>query len=60
MRTVVLQPVYANNDPQHENSRFWDATPTGEIRLGTINPAAWEAFELNREYYVDFTPAPEW
>ena len=22
MRTVILSPVYANNDPNHENSRF--------------------------------------
>jgi hypothetical protein len=32
-------------------------SPSGEIKLGTINPAAWEAFELGREYYIDFTPA---
>ena len=57
MRTIVLQPVYANGDPAHENNRFWDATPSGEIRLGVINQAAWEAFVLDQEYYIDFTPA---
>jgi hypothetical protein len=57
MRTVVLSPVYANGDPEHENTKFWNATPAGEIRLGTINPEAWSAFELGKEVYVDFTPA---
>jgi hypothetical protein len=56
MRTVVLSPVYGNGDPQHENTKFWNATPAGEIRLGTINPEAWSAFELGAEVYVDFTP----
>ena len=57
LRTIVLSPVYANGDPEHENSKFWQASPSGEIKLGTINPAAWEAFELNGEYYIDFTRA---
>ena len=57
LRTIVLAPVYANNDPTHENSRFWDYSPTGEIKLGTVNPDAWEQFEIGREYYVDFTAA---
>lgn len=56
MRTIVLTPVYAD-DPQSENRRFWDASPSGEIKLGTINPAAWQAFELGHEYYIDFSPA---
>jgi len=56
MRTLVLRPVYSDK-PESENKKFWDATPTGEIRLGTVNPAAWEQFEIGKEYYVDFTPA---
>lgn len=57
MRTVVLSPVYGNGDPNHENTRFWEQSPSGEIKLGTIKPQAWQAFELGREYYIDFTPA---
>ena len=57
MRTVVLHPVYSD-DPNSENKKFWDASPSGEIRLGTVNPDAWRAFELDKEYYVDFTPVP--
>lgn len=56
MRTIVMAPVYSD-DPESENRRFWGASPSGEIRLGTINPAAWEAFELDGEYYVDFIRA---
>lgn len=57
LRTLVLVPVYGKSDPDHENSKFWKYTPSGEIKLGTVNEAAWEQFELGKEYYVDFTPA---
>lgn len=57
MRTLKFQPVSANNDPNHENHKFWGATPCGSIELGTVNPEAWKQFELGKEYYVDFTPA---
>lgn len=57
MRSLKFSPVYANNDPNHENSKFWNATPTGSIELGTINPAAWQQFELGKQYYVDFSLA---
>jgi hypothetical protein len=56
MRTVVLSPVYSNN-PEHENSKFFRYTPSGTIRLGTVNPSVWPEFELGQEYYVDFTAA---
>lgn len=57
MRTVKLSPVYQNGDPTHENSKFWQYTPSGQISLGCINLEAADAFELGKEYYVDFTPA---
>lgn len=56
LRTVNLTPVY-DSDKNSENGKFYAYTPTGEIKLGTINPSAWEQFELGKEYYVDFTPA---
>ena len=55
--TVILAPVYAPNDPQSENGQFWEATPSGEIKLSINNPGGAEVFEIGREYYVDFTPA---
>lgn len=53
-RTVVFHPVYGNSE---ENKKFFEATPTGEIKLGIINQEAWPFFELDKEYYVDFRPA---
>lgn len=57
MRTVVMSPVYGNNDPNHENTKFWQASPSGKLELGCVNLAASEQFELGKEYYLDFTPA---
>lgn len=55
MKTVKLQPVPKDVDPNSENSKFWAASPNGEIRLGTLNMDAAAQFEINGEYYVDFT-----
>lgn len=57
MQTIVLAPVYGNGDPNHENTKFWQASPSGEIKLGTVNMEAAEQFELGKEYYIDFTRA---
>lgn len=54
---VKLAPVFGNGDPNHENTRFWQASPTGEISIGCANAAAADAFVLGQEYYVDFTPS---
>lgn len=55
---VKLTPVYSN-EKDHENKQFWDATPSGEIRLGINNPAAYNFFHMHArdsEFYIDFTP----
>jgi hypothetical protein len=57
VRTVVMSPVYGNGDPEHENTKFWHATPSGKLELGWANLTAAEMFELGKEYYVDFTLA---
>lgn len=57
MHTLVMSPVYANNDPAHENSQFWRYTPSGQFTLGTVNKAAVEHMVLGAEYYIDITPA---
>lgn len=57
MKTIKLQPVFESDDPEGENSKFWAASPNGEIRLGTINMDAAAYFEINGEYYIDFTKA---
>lgn len=54
--TTVYEPD-ASKDT--ENARFTTATPWGDIRMGINNPVALEQFEVNKEYYVDFTPVPK-
>lgn len=57
-REVHFATVYEQDGTKHdENARFTKATPWGDIRMGIDNPAALEKFEVNKEYYVDFTPA---
>jgi hypothetical protein len=53
MRTIHMNPVYSS-DPNHENRKFWDSSPSGGLTLGTVNPGAWEQFELEYEYYWTF------
>ena len=57
IRTIVMSPVYCDDDPSHENTKFWEATPSGKLELGCINLAAAEMFELGKEYYLDLTSA---
>jgi len=56
MRSIKMSPVGydANNN---ENSSFWAASPSGELKLQCINPEAWKQFELGKEYYLTFDPA---
>jgi hypothetical protein len=54
VQTIKLSPVFAGSE---ENKKFYEATPTGTIELGTVNEEAAKTFELGKEYYVDFTPA---
>jgi len=55
-RTLNFTPVYSV-DPTSENKTFWDATPSGSLQLGVVNPEAWKYFELGKEYYLDFCVA---
>jgi hypothetical protein len=55
---IYLYPVVSSVQ-NSENARFFAATPSGQIVLSTVNPAAWEHFEQGKEFYVDFTPAGE-
>lgn len=55
--SIEMAPVYANGDPDHENSKFWAATPGGSIKLLVVNPDAVAGFDVSKEYYIDFTPA---
>ena len=55
---IDMSPVYANGDPEHENSKFWEASPGGSFKLSTVNKSAVDSMVLGAEYYIDITPAP--
>lgn len=52
--SISLQAVY-DADPESENGKFFKYTPFGEINLEIVNPSAAKAFEVGKEYYVDFS-----
>lgn len=54
LKTATLHPVTSGSP---ENAEFFKWTPSGQIQLGTINPAAAEQFTPGRQFYVDFTQA---
>lgn len=56
MYTVHMTPVYSAKEGS-ENKAFWDASPSGDLKLGTINERAADYFVVGSEYYLDFTRA---
>ena len=52
--SVHFQVVTATSD---ENKSFFASTPSGTIELEQMKKEVADQFELNKEYYVDFTPA---
>lgn len=54
---VVLSPVYKDADPEGENTKFWNATPAGQIDIYISNPEAFGKLEKGHAFYVDFTAA---
>lgn len=55
--SLSFSPVYANDDPKHENSIFWAYSPGGSFQLQTVSKAAVDGLELGCEYYIDVTRA---
>lgn len=51
LASISLSAVIGDGE---ENKKFFAATPSGDISLGTVNPAAYEEFEEGAEYYVTF------
>ena len=49
---VKLAPVYGDGP----NAQWSKATPQGEISMSITNREAADAFELGKEYLVEFTP----
>lgn len=58
MQNFEFSFVPGNNDPNHENTKFWQYTPGGKLELNSINPEVAKFFEIGKEYYLDFTLSP--
>lgn len=57
---VKLSAVYGNDDKDNEeNNQFSEATPYGELEMMVSNPGAKGFFQEGKNYYLDFTEAPE-
>lgn len=54
MYELEFQPVTTGSE---ENKVFFKWTPYGNIKIGTVNKAVAEGFEVGKDYYVDFTLA---
>lgn len=54
VREVFLHPIY-DNDPKSPNHSFSKATPQGKVQLMITNPDAFNQFEPQAIYDVDFT-----
>lgn len=52
--TISLNPVVSGSA---ENSAFFAATPNGSIMIGGLSEAVANTFQLDGEYYIDFTLA---
>lgn len=53
---VALLPVYSS-DPNSENRKFWDATPSGQLKLNLSKTEHVGMFESGKEYFVDISEA---
>lgn len=51
---VKMTPVISGSP---ENEMFFKWTPSGVLKIGTINRSALEQFSLGAEMYVDISPA---
>lgn len=49
--------LYAVTSGSDENKEFFKWTPSGQITINTVNPAAAAQFKEGDELYVDFTSA---
>jgi hypothetical protein len=54
---VNMSPVYKPKDKNHENYKFWEASPSGQCWLQIQNPNAFDFFQPGQEQYVIFVDA---
>lgn len=62
MRPVHGKHVEGKYVPQAENSKFWEASPSGEFQISVSDKvpahATIAALRPGQEFYLDLTPAP--
>jgi hypothetical protein len=55
---IIFTAVGPYNSKDYDSKKFWEASPTGELKLGVVNQAAIDYFVPGKRYYLDFTEAP--
>ena len=55
--TIEASPVYANVDPNHENSKFWAASPGGSFTLNCVTPGFLSDLKPGVQFYIEITVA---
>lgn len=56
--TLRASPV-VSSEPGSENSKFWDATPSGSLEVTATKAGIFSALKVGDEFYLDITPAPK-
>jgi hypothetical protein len=51
---VRFQAAYG--DGKSDNAEWSKWTPSGELRMFVTNPAAIDAFDVGKSYYLELTP----
>lgn len=55
---IVMRPVFGTyGDGDDEANKTWSKyTPSGQLNMTITNPAAIEAFDKGKAYWIDITP----
>jgi hypothetical protein len=56
---IIFTAVGPYNSKDYDSKKFWEASPSGQLTLGTVNEKAVAYFTPGKKYYLDFTEAPE-
>jgi hypothetical protein len=56
--SIIMDPVRLEvYDPDHENSKFFAATPGGSLQLSCVREEPVKDIEVGKEYFLDIIPA---
>lgn len=55
--SITMKPVFGSYGDGEVNKSWSKYTPSGSLTIAITNPAAIDAFERGKAYYLDFTPA---